>query len=128
MTALLLTVIVSLIGGALVYVDDMLLNIVPIALNAETNMDNLLGASIVSGLFDYFYGVGMSLLVLKFLYKGFNTYILWSDGDPDSEPITLLTGFVSAMFIATSFPTLYGWLAEIINKATNDIKIGRAHV
>lgn len=121
MAALILAVILTIISGALVYVDDMLLNIVPIALNAEIGMDNLLGISIVSELFDYFYGIGMSLLVLKFLYKGFNTYILWSDGDPDSNPVMLLRGFIIAMFISISFKTLYGWLSKIINTASNDI-------
>jgi hypothetical protein len=43
---------------------------------------------------------------------------MWNDGDPDSEPLTLLTNFVTAMVIALSFPTLYGWLADIINEAS----------
>lgn len=120
MASLILGVIIVVLNGALFYVNDILLAIVPTALNAEKAMDSLLGVSIVSGLFNYFYGIGMSLLILKFLYKGFGIYVLWSDGDPDSDPSTLLTGFVSAMVFAISFPTIYGWLSKIINDASID--------
>lgn len=115
---LLLGLIIAILNAALFFVNDILLAIVPTALNAEKTMDNLLGVSIVSGLFNYFYGIGMSLLVLKFLVKGFNTYVLWTDGDPDSDPTILLTGFVSAMAFAISFPTIYGWLSKIINDSS----------
>lgn len=120
MATLLLGVLITLLNGALFYVNDILLAIVPTALNAENAMDNLLGISMVSGLFKYFYGIGMSLLILKFLFKGFSTYVLWTDGDPDSDPSVLLTGFVVAMVFSISFPTVYGWLSTIINTAAID--------
>ena len=36
-------------------------------------------------------------LTQKFLKKGFETYVLWSDGDADEEPIAILTNFFKAM-------------------------------
>lgn len=59
--------------------------------------------------------------MLKFLKKGFEQYILWTEGDADTEPLILLTGFFKALAIAVSFPTLYGWLAEIIEDLTDQL-------
>jgi len=46
---------------------------------------------------------------------------LWTEGDADTEPLILLTGFFKALAIAVSFPTLYGWLAEIIEDLTDQL-------
>lgn len=50
---------------------------------------------------------GLYLIILKLLIKGFNTYILWSDGDSDLDPFNLATGFFKAIIIAVSFNTIY---------------------
>jgi len=111
-------VIMLLIGailtGCLAYANTLLDGLVPIALHAEDYMDTLLGTSGISGIFDIFFSFGVSLIVLKFLKKGFERYILWTEGDAEIEPIMLLTGFFKSLAIAISFPTLYGWLSEIV--------------
>jgi hypothetical protein len=84
-------------------------------------MDTLLGTDGISEIFEIFFGFGVSLIVLKFLKKGFEQYILWTEGDADSDPLILLTGFLKALAIAVSFPTLYGWLAEIIENLTDQL-------
>lgn len=118
-------VIMLLIGailtGCLTYVNTLLDDLVPIALHAEDYMDTLLGTSGISGIFDIFFSFGVSLIVLKFLKKGFERYILWTEGDAEIEPIMLLTGFFKSLAIAISFPTLYGWLAEIIEDLSNEL-------
>lgn len=57
--------------------------------------------------------VGIGLIVLKFLIKGFQVYVLWTDGDPDSSPVLLLTNFVKAMVIAICFPVLYTFMVDV---------------
>jgi hypothetical protein len=118
-------VIMLLIGailtGCLAYVNTLLDGLVPIALHAEDYMDTLLGTSGISGIFDIFFSFGVSLIVLKFLKKGFERYILWTEGDAEIEPIMLLTGFFKSLAIAISFPTLYGWLAEIVEDLSNEL-------
>lgn len=54
----------------------------------------------------------LSLLVLYFLKKGFDTYVLWSAGDADQDAGTLLVRFVSALGVISLFPVLYGYLAK----------------
>jgi len=111
----------DILTGCMSYVDTLLEGIVPIALHAEDYMDTLLGTNGIGGIFDIFFAFGVSLIVLKFLKKGFERYILWTDGDADTEPILLLTGFFKALAIAVGFPTLYDWLAQIISDLSSQL-------
>lgn len=121
MEVLLVLLIASLLSGCLAFANSLLNDLVPIALHAEWYMDTLLGTDGISEIFEIFFGFGASLIVLKFLKKGFEQYILWMEGDADSDPLILLTGFFKALAIAVSFPTLYGWLAEIIEDLTDHL-------
>jgi len=111
----------AILSGCLAYVNTLLDGLVPIALHAEDYMDTLLGTSGISGIFDIFFAFGMSLIILKFLKKGFERYILWTEGDADTDPILLLTGFFKALAVSICFPTLYGWLAEIVSDLSNEL-------
>ncbi|MFT9493881.1 conjugal transfer protein TrbL family protein [Anaerosolibacter sp.] len=121
MEVLIVMLIVSLLNGALVFANSLLNDLVPIALHSELYMDTLLGTDGLSKIFDIFFGFGVSLIVLKFLKRGFEQYVLWTDGDADSDPLILLTGFFKALAIAVTFPTLYSWLAEIIQEMTDQL-------
>ena len=114
MEYILVLLIVALLNGAIAYIDTLLTDIVPLSLYAEQYMSTLAGVALFQSLFDILFGFGVSLIVLKFLKKGFETYVLWSDGDADEEPLALLTNFFKAMAVAVCFPTLYGWMAAII--------------
>lgn len=59
------------------------------------------------------YGVGISMIILKFLKKAFDVYVLWTDGDPDADPFLLLTNFVRAVATALVFQWLYGVFADV---------------
>ncbi len=119
MEALIIGLIFSLISGAIAY-DFGLEKLVTMALYAEKQISSL-GTNGFDTLFDIFFGYGVSLIILKFLKKGFETYILWTDGDPDADPIILLTNFFRAMAIAISFPIVYDIFAEIIEKASTEV-------
>ena len=113
MEYILVLLIVALLNGAIAYIDGLMEGIVPLTLYAEQYMSTLAGVDLFEALFDIVFGFGVSLIILKFLKKGFETYVLWSDGDADEEPIALLTNFFKAMAVAVCFPTMYGWLAGI---------------
>jgi len=96
--------------------DSMLDNLVPTAFYAEVYMSTSLGSPVsidISALFNLFFGFGVSLIVLKFLKRGFDIYIGWTDGDPDSDPFSLVIGFLRAMAIALCFPILYDTLVDV---------------
>ncbi|MCY6356212.1 conjugal transfer protein TrbL family protein [Clostridium sp. ZS2-4] len=121
MEYLLVLLIAGILSGCLTYVNSLLNDLVPIALYAERYMDTMLGTNGLTEIFNIFFGFGVSLIVLKFLKKGFEQYILWTEGDADADPILMLTGFFKALAIAVCFPTLYSWLGRIIEDLTGTL-------
>ena len=113
MEVILVLLIVAVLNGAIVYIDEMLQELVPMTLYADQYMLAANGGSMVDVLFDIMLGFGISLIILKFLKKGFECYVMWTDGDPDSEPVGLVVRFMQAMVVAVCFPVMYGWMGEI---------------
>ena len=121
MELLAVLLIVAFLNGALLIIDEFLNNLVNIALYAENMMASLMGHNGFTEIFSIFFSFGISLIVLKFLKKGFDVYILWTEGDADADPLLLLTNFFKALAVAISFPTLYGWLAYIVEDIINRV-------
>ena len=113
MEVILVLLIVAVLNGAIVYIDEMLQELVPMTLYADQYMLAANGGSMVDVLFDIMLGFGISLIILKFLKKGFECYVMWTDGDPDSEPGGLVVRCMQAMVGAVCFPVMYGWMGEI---------------
>lgn len=121
MEIILVILIVAVLNGAIVFIDDLLEGIVPLSLHAEQYMNNVAGTSLVITLTQVMFGFGVSLIVLKFIKKGFDTYVLWNGSDAEEEPYFLIINFVKALAVAISFPVIYGWIATIITDMTSQI-------
>lgn len=121
MEVILVLLIVAALNGAVAYIDAMLQDLIPMTLYADRYMTAVSGTNIVEVLFDILLGFGVSLIILKFLKKGFSCYVLWTDGDPDTEPTALILRFVEAMVVAVTFPVMYGWIAQITEELTGQI-------
>lgn len=121
MEVILVILIVAILNGAIALIDQMLAGLVPMALYADQYMIAASGGSMVQVLFDILLGFGISIIILKFLKKGFECYVLWTDGDPDSDPANLVIRFMQAMVVAISFPVLYGWLAQIVESLSDQL-------
>lgn len=119
MEKILLLLIIALLNGSLIYMDTLLKDIIPISLYAERYMTLTTGANLLEDLYDIVFSFGVALMILKFLKKGFEIYVLWTDGDPDEEPLFLLTNFFRAMAVAVCFPTIYTWLGSMVEDLTN---------
>jgi hypothetical protein len=119
---ILVVLFVSVINGCLAFVDSMLLDgIVPLALNAENYMSSITGTNVFTSLATVFLGFGTSLIVLKFVKKGFDTYVLWNGSDAEEEPYFLVVNFAKALAVALCFPVLYGWMVSIVNDLSGKI-------
>ena len=116
---ILIGLIIAIIVGSQFIVDAMLNSLIPMAFYAENYLNTSIAGGTIdfSGLYNLFFGFGVSLIVLKFLKKGFDIYIGWSDGDPDLDPLNLVTNFLRAMVVALCFPILY----DALIKATSDL-------
>lgn len=121
MEVILVLLIVAVLNGAVAFIDSMLADLVPMTLHADQYMTAAGGGSMVDVLFEILLGFGVSLIILKFLKKGFECYVMWTDGDPDSEPVQLIIRFVQAIAVTVCFPVMYGWLADITENLTNQL-------
>lgn len=75
--------------------------------NAMWLSEGLLSATMIDNLFSILYDVACGLLILKFLWKGFEIYVLWRDGDSDVSPHNLLVGVIMAIVVCAAFPSVY---------------------
>lgn len=118
---ILVLLILALLNGAIAFIDEMLQELVSMTLYADRYMLSAGGNSMVGTLFDIMLGFGVSLIILKFLKKGFACYVMWTEGDPDTEPSGLVLRFVEAVVVAVCFPTLYRWLAEVTEEIIDQL-------
>ena len=122
--AIVITILISaILSAALPFLDDILTRIVPIALHAENYMTMATGTNWFYNVYDIFFSFGISVIVLKFLKKGFDTYVGWTDGDADADPFLILTNFIRALAIAVCFPTLYKLLADVVTELTDQLLV-----
>ncbi len=110
-----------MLNGCILFIDGILGDLANVALYAESYMISGAGASLVSTLFNVVLGFGLSLIILVFLKKGFTFYVLWTDGDPDTDPLALVLRFFQAIAVAVCFPTIYDWIASITLELSNDL-------
>ena len=71
MEVILVMLIVALLNGSIAYINNLLTDIVPMTLYAEQYMTVVSGVNLAETLFDIIFGFGISLIILKFLKKGF---------------------------------------------------------
>jgi|LGOV01.1.fsa_nt_gb hypothetical protein len=91
-------------------------------------MSDASGLDLAKGITPIFNQLALLLLVIKFTKSGFETYVTWTGGDPDSDPMAMLQRTVKAFVMIVAFPMLYqifarvctGVLYEIINTMNSD--------
>lgn len=113
--------IMSILEGAEEFFNELMLDLVDLCLRAENTMASLTGASWFDAVYQVFFALGISMIVIKFLKRGFECYVGWSEGDPDSDPMQLVVNFIKAIAVAVCFPILYGWLADGVTEVTDQL-------
>ncbi len=125
MVAILIILGVALINSVLFFADELLNGMFDVAFNCVETISSGMFEGIFTNLSITFYRLGTALIILKFLKKAFDIYVLWSDGDPDVEPINLLTNFIKAIVTAICFPYFYDVFVDlakdVIDTSFNDI-------
>ena len=123
MVAILIILAVALIEGSIQFCQPLLDDMVSTVFKIEDCLSNYEWKTTISFMKTTFYQIGVGLIVLKFLKKAFDIYVLWSDGDPDTDPFSLLVNFGKAMVTAISFPYLYGLIVRIGTEVYNNITV-----
>ena len=80
MEVIFMTLIVTLLNGAIVFMDSILADQISLTLYAEQYMVVSGNGTMVEILFEILLGFGVSLIILKFLKKGFECYVMWKIG------------------------------------------------
>lgn len=94
--------------------------VIDCAFRAEEQLSKFMGRNLDS-IYIVMQSFAIYLIILKFLKKGFDTYVLWNDGDAELDPLILLTGLFKGVIITLSFDTLYNLLIDISEDLTNKL-------
>lgn len=117
MTIIIILLVVELLNSLYPFIDTMLTNNFDLVFHA----DKLIITSILPNIKSTFYAVGISLIVMKFLKKGFEIYVLWTDGDPDADPAGYLVNFIKALITAVCFPFVYNFFVDMCSELTTKV-------
>ena len=123
MTIILIILITAVLSGivTLFFSNERLVGLYEVVFNPGAALAMITGVEFFSLLMPVSYGFGISLIILKFLKKAFDIYVLWTDGDPDADPFLLLTNFVRAVGTALIFQWLYQIFVDICRDITDQI-------
>lgn len=116
MTGLLTDLLVDLIGGVDGAINSAFNSLMDTCFNAEYQLTHILGSQVISlnNLKLLIFTFALSLIILKFLKKGFDIYILWTEGEADTPPLTFVVYFIRAVITLICSTVLYDWLVDVV--------------
>ena len=107
----------NLVTSAFEKFDQLMVDLLGTAFHVEnlafSGSTTVLTAESIRNTYLFIYGFACSLVILKFLFKGFQIYILWRDGDADASPRDMMMGVIEAGVVMVSFPYLYNQASDI---------------
>lgn len=116
MTGLLTDLLVDLIGGVDGAINSAFNSLMDTCFNAEYQLTHILGNQVISldSLKLLIFTFALSLIILKFLKKGFDIYILWTEGEADTPPLTFIVYFIRSVVVLICSTVLYNWLVDVV--------------
>lgn len=97
MAALIATIIVYLLGwiseAILTWLSGVYTSMFYLAFAIEISFRDIATNFSISGLYNAVYIVAMAILVMFFVKKLIETYLTWSNGDPEDNPLNVLIRF-----------------------------------
>lgn len=76
-------------------------------LNTADMFSSPLNAELIAAIYKVIYLAVLVLVILKCVWKGFQVYVLWRDGDADVSPHNLLVGVAMTLIVSIAFPYVY---------------------
>ena len=113
MSAIINELLANVISGFFSVFDACLHIMLDGVLHFETLIASVVTQAMITAVYNQIYIFALSMLGIKFLFKGFQIYILWRDGDADCSPQNMLIGAGAAVFMMIGFPVLYEMMASI---------------
>lgn len=97
------------LDGAMVSLLDGMLRVEEMG---DAALREILSSGSISDVYNFIYLFACGLMTLKFLYRGFEVWILWRNGDADNSPQDMLIGMAQAVVVMVAFPFLYDIMAD----------------
>lgn len=91
------------------------------------SQNNIIG-SVYGTLNSSIMAIALSLIMLMALYKGFMTYIMWKDGNPEENPLEIIFRYMFSIAMLFSFNELFAIAASIIGSLNNGFNISSGSV
>ncbi|MEM5780048.1 MAG: conjugal transfer protein TrbL family protein [Lawsonibacter sp.] len=117
MSSIFSSLLSDIINSAISDFDGVMLWILDGMLHVENMTDSAASTIVtshnISEVYQFIYFVAGALLILKFLFKGIEIYLLWRDGDPENSPQDMLMGGIEGTVMMLVFPYLYDVMAEV---------------
>lgn len=115
--------LISLIGTAIMTFAVEALTAIP---DYTLDIENVINGYSVNGnltslIYNTMSAAGFALLTLGFAWKGFQTYILYTDGDPEADPLQLLTLYCKGVAVIFGFDIILKKFIEGLNKVIDDL-------
>lgn len=116
MESILTNLITSIIGSVDNSINEAFNGLMDLCFNAEYTLTHNLGISVLSfdNLKTIITSFALCLIILKFLKKGFDIYILWTEGESDTPPLTFIMYFVRTIVVLICSTILWDWVVDIM--------------
>ena len=116
MESILTNLITSIIGSVDNSINEAFNGLMDLCFNAEYTLTHNFGIAVLSfdNLKTLITSFALCLIILKFLKKGFDIYILWTEGESDTPPLTFIMYFIRAIVVLLCSTILWDWVVEII--------------
>jgi len=128
LAALIATIIVYLLGwiaqAILNWLSGVYTTMFYLAFAIEISFRDISTNFSISGLYNAIYVVAIALLIMFFVKKMIETYMTWTNGDPDENPLNVLIGFVKAMIVMICFGFIYTQFVNVFYGIYNNLLMG----
>lgn len=125
MEKLITNLLVSIISSSDNTVNFAFENLVDICFNAENYLTSILSIQVLdfTDLKKIILSFAMSLIILKFIKKGVEMYLTWTEGSADTPIHIYLTYFVRSIVLVLTFPYIYEIFVNVFKEFSNQLLI-----
>lgn len=123
MTTLVITAMICLLGSFIVPIvmsqlANKLAELSAYSLSVDSWIESATSSTVMTDISNVFTNIGISLLSVLFILKGYQTYMLYTDGDAESDPIGMMTLYIKGLVVAICGNTVLGWFIDIVTDLT----------
>ena len=125
MEKLITNLLIAIISSADNTINYVFENLIDICFNAENYLTNILSIQILdfSGLKQIILSFAISIIILKFIKKGVEMYLSWTEGSSDTPIHIYVLYFIRAIALVILFPYLYDIFVYVFKDLSNQLLV-----